>query len=57
VPPSAFLAAKKSIINYRTFFFIRECLLSGKTESPLITLDESLILAEIMQVWKQFFSG
>jgi hypothetical protein len=28
----------------------RECLLAGKTESPLIPLDETLILAEILQV-------
>jgi hypothetical protein len=34
-------------------YSIRECLLAGKTESPLITLDESLILAEIMQVKKK----
>lgn len=28
---------------------VRECLLAGKTESPLITLDESLMIAQILQ--------
>jgi len=28
---------------------VRECLLAGKTESPLVTLDETVVMAEIME--------
>ena len=28
---------------------VRECILAGKLESPLLSLDESLVIAEIME--------